>query len=72
MDDPKPPAEERVPRIGRGRLRPRFPLAQVVQIMMLITALAAVLLLREGCGAGVANWFRIVAPDVPAARDGGH
>ena len=70
MDDPKP--DERVPRIGRGRLRPRFPLAQVVQIMMLITALAAVLLLREGCGAGVANWFKIVAPEPPAARDAGH
>ena len=69
MDDPKP--EERVPRIGRGRLRPRFPLAQINQILMLLTALAAVVMLREGCGAGVANWFKIVAPDTPAARDAG-
>jgi hypothetical protein len=56
-----------VPRIGRGRLRTRFPLAQVVQILMLVTALVFVLLMREGCGQGVANWFGIVAPD-PAAH----
>jgi hypothetical protein len=67
MDDPQPDRPPRVPRIGRGRLRPKFPLAQVVQILMLVTALVAVLLLREGCGAGVANWFHIVAPDVADA-----
>lgn len=56
--DPDPP----VPRIGRGRMRPRFPLVQLVQIMMLITALVAVLIMREGCAKGVSNWFGIVAP----------
>lgn len=59
-----------VPHIGRGRLRPKFPLAQVVQILMLVTALIAVLVMREGCGKGVANWFGIVAPEA-AAPDAG-
>lgn len=58
--------DEPVPRIGRGRLRPKFPLAQVVQVMMLVTALIAVLVMREGCGKGVANWFNIVAPESAA------
>jgi hypothetical protein len=67
------PEDDPPPRIGRGRLRPKFPLAQVVQIMMLVTALIAVLVMREGCGQGVANWFGIVAPDPArsAASDAG-
>lgn len=61
-----------VPRIGRGRLRPKFPLAAVVQIMMLVTALVAVLVMREGCGKGVSNWFGIVAPEATTpSRDAG-
>ncbi len=53
-----------VPHIGRGRLRPRFPLAQLIQIFMLIVALVAVLMLRQSCASGVATWFNTVAPPV--------
>jgi hypothetical protein len=68
--DDAPPDEPRTPRIGRGRLVPRFPLAAIVRILMLVTALVFVLLMRNACGDGVANWFHIVAPEVTGA-DGG-
>ncbi len=54
-----------VPRIGHGRLRPKFPLAQLIQIFMLIVALVAVLMLRQSCASGVATWFNTVAPPPP-------
>ena len=60
---------EKIPRIGRGRLVPRFPLAEVVRILMLILALVVILSMRNACGDGVANWFNIVAPE--SASDAG-
>jgi len=46
----------------------RFPLNQIVRILMLLTALVAVLLMRNACASGVTNWFNIVAPtQVPDA-----
>jgi hypothetical protein len=67
--DPPDPIAEKVPRIGRGRLVPRFPLNEIVRILMLITALVVIISMRSACGDGVANWFRIVAPE--NAADGG-
>jgi hypothetical protein len=48
----------------------KFPLNQIVRILMLVTALVAVLLMRNACASGVTNWFNIVAP-TPRSDAGG-
>lgn len=63
------PEDEESPRIGRGPLRPRFPAAQIIKILMMIVCLVAILMLRKSCAQGVNQWFNTVAP--PVAADAG-
>lgn len=63
--------DEPVPRIGRGRMLPRFPLAEIVRILMLLVALVVIFSMRNACGSGIANWFNIVAPTSTGAVDAG-
>jgi hypothetical protein len=48
----------------------RFPLAEIVKILMLITALVAIVVSKDMCGQSVANLFNTIAP--PVAADGGY
>lgn len=48
-----------------GMAASRFPLNQIVRILMLLTALVAVILMRNACAHGVTNWFNTVAPTPP-------
>jgi hypothetical protein len=66
-DDGDRAGVDRIPRIGRGRLMPRFPMAAVTRILFMIVALVFILSMRQACGDGVSNWFHIVAPAPPAA-----
>jgi hypothetical protein len=48
--------------------RGRFPLNEIVKILMLITALVAIIVSRQACGQAVTNLFNTVAPAVPDAQ----
>jgi hypothetical protein len=43
----------------------RFPLDQVVKILMLIVCLVAIVALRKACAHGVVNLFETLAPTPP-------
>ncbi len=47
----------------------RFPLAEIVKILMMITALVAIIVSKDACGQAVHNLFNTVAP--PVSLDGG-
>ena len=49
--------------------RSRFPFPEIIKILMMITALVALILSKDACGQAVSNLFNTVAP--PAAADGG-
>jgi len=49
--------------------RSRFPLPEIIKILMMITALVALILSKDACGQAVSNLFNTIAP--PAAPDGG-
>ena len=49
--------------------RSRFPLPEIIKILMMITALAALILSKDACGQAVSNLFNTVAP--PVAGDAG-
>jgi hypothetical protein len=53
-----------VPRVGRGRFFGRLSGAQVMQILLLVGALVAIVLMRNSCAHGVSGWFETVAPSV--------
>ena len=48
----------------------RFPVADIMKILMLIVALVAILVTKDSCGKSVGNLFDTVAPPV-AGADGG-
>ena len=66
-----PRDEDPAPRIGRGRISPRFPTGEVMRIVMLVVALVFVLMMRQGCADGVARFFGAFAPPPGATADGG-
>jgi hypothetical protein len=49
--------------------RSRFPLPEIIKILMMITALVALILSKDACGQAVTNLFNTLAPPVPP--DGG-
>jgi hypothetical protein len=48
----------------------RIPVPEIVKILMMITALVALILSKDACGMAVTNLFNTLAPPVPP--DGGH
>jgi len=49
--------------------RSRFPLPEIIKILMMITALVALILSKDACGQAVSNLFNTLAPQ--GAPDGG-
>jgi hypothetical protein len=49
--------------------RRRFPLPEIVKILMMITCLVAIIVTKDSCGQAVKNLFNTVAP--PVAEDAG-
>jgi hypothetical protein len=49
----------------------RFPMTDVMRILMLVGALVAIILAKDACGQAVKNLFNTVAPPVVVVPDAG-
>lgn len=61
-------SETNDPRLGRGRSGFKLPFREIIKILMMMTAIFALIALRGPCAQGVANLFDVFAPPV---GDGG-